>query len=125
MGRATQPQLVKLKLLFDEHGVRDRGDRLRLCSDHAGRLLSSSALLSRSEAHQLIERLERLPRDGTVLRAADRLAERLLAAARAEQENDDTETLPDVFCPFSSDGHCPGNPPCPSPRERACIGDDE
>jgi hypothetical protein len=35
------------------------------------------------------------------------------------------DELPDVFCPFASDGRCPGNPPCPSPRERACIGEDD
>jgi hypothetical protein len=37
---------------------------------------------------------------------------------------DDAE-LPDVFCPFTSSGRCPGEPPCPTPRERACIGDDD
>lgn len=31
---------------------------------------------------------------------------------------------PDVFCPFSSDGRCPSNPPCATPRTRACIGDE-
>lgn len=36
-----------------------------------------------------------------------------------------TDTLPDVFCPFASDGHCPTNPPCPTPRDRACTGDDD
>jgi hypothetical protein len=33
--------------------------------------------------------------------------------------------FPDVFCPFAADGHCPANPPCPTPRERACLGDDD
>jgi hypothetical protein len=32
---------------------------------------------------------------------------------------------PDVFCPFAGDGRCPSDPPCPSPRERACTGDDD
>jgi len=27
----------------------------------------------------------------------------------------------DVFCPFSSDGACGGEPPCPTNRERICI----
>lgn len=82
MGPATPPQLTKLKLLFDDHGVLDRGDRLRLCSDHAGRLLRTSADLSRSEAHELINRLDSLPRNGGVRAAADRLAAAVLAANR-------------------------------------------
>ena len=82
MGPATEPQRTKLALLFVDHGVTDRGDRLRLCSDHAGRLLRTSADLSRSEAHELINRLDRLPRDGGVRAAADRLAAAVLAANR-------------------------------------------
>jgi hypothetical protein len=31
----------------------------------------------------------------------------------------------DVFCPFSGDGRCPGNPPCPTNRDRACTGDED
>jgi hypothetical protein len=33
--------------------------------------------------------------------------------------------LPDVFCPFSGDGQCPGNPPCPTNRDRACTGNED
>lgn len=86
MGPATRPQLTRLALLFHEHGVDDRADRLRLCSDHAGRLLTTSADLCRTEAHALIERLQRLPRDGGVQAAADRLAAAVLAANRDPME---------------------------------------
>jgi hypothetical protein len=27
----------------------------------------------------------------------------------------------EVFCPFSGDGNCPSEPPCPSQRERVCV----
>ncbi len=87
MGPATPRTLTKLKLLFDEHGVADRGDRLRLCSDHAGRLLRTSADLSQDEASALIKRLEKLPRNGCVLAAADRLAAAILAANRDPMED--------------------------------------
>lgn len=37
--------------------------------------------------------------------------------------------IPDVFCPFSTDGRCPANPKCTNPRERICVngflGEDE
>jgi hypothetical protein len=39
---------------------------------------------------------------------------------------DASDELPDVFCPFAEDGHCPANPPCPTPRDRACVnGEDD
>jgi hypothetical protein len=44
-------------------------------------------------------------------------------AADAYHQPSDEE-VPDVFCPFAADGRCPANPPCRTPRERACIGDD-
>lgn len=76
MGPATRSKLTRLAVLFGEHGLGDkarRADRLRLCSDHAGRYLTSSAQLSDVEASTLIERLDRLPRDGSLTRAAARL----------------------------------------------------
>lgn len=76
MGPATRPKLKALAVLFGEHGLggkHRRPDRLRLCSDHAGRYLTSSAQLTDTEASTLIERLDRLPRDGCLTRAAARL----------------------------------------------------
>jgi hypothetical protein len=35
------------------------------------------------------------------------------------------DELPDVFCPFSRNGHCPAEPPCPNPRDRMCTGDED
>lgn len=46
-------------------------------------------------------------------------------AAAIADTTDPAPGEPDVFCPFASDGHCPANPPCPTPRDRACIGDDD
>jgi hypothetical protein len=36
------------------------------------------------------------------------------------------DALPDVFCPFTSDGQCHANPTCPTPRDRVCVnGEDD
>lgn len=61
---ATRGQLTALALAFADHGIgrEQRADRLWLCSDHAGRPLTTSAHLSRAEAHALLERLHALPR---------------------------------------------------------------
>lgn len=73
-GPATPDQLTKLALLFTDHGLdkEHRADRIRLCSEHAGRPLTSSSQLSKAEAHTLIERLEGLPPGTDLLAAAER-----------------------------------------------------
>lgn len=76
MGPATRSKLTVLAVLFGEHGLggkERRPDRLRLCSDHAGRYLTTSAQLTDVEASTLIERLDKLPRDGCLAKAAARL----------------------------------------------------
>ena len=57
---ATGPQLTKLAVCFDAAGVpkRDRERRLALCAAFVRRSLTSSAELSRDDAHRLIELLE-------------------------------------------------------------------
>jgi len=57
---ATRMQLTKLAVLFGEHGITDRDDRIWFCSDHAGRPVQSSKELTKGEAHRLISRLNRL-----------------------------------------------------------------
>lgn len=57
---APRWMLTSLGILFGELGVPDRPDRLWLCSDHAGRRLTSSSELTRAEAEALIGRLEKL-----------------------------------------------------------------
>lgn len=52
--------LTRLGILFGDLGVPDRPDRLWLCSQHAGRRLTSSSELTRDEAKALIGRLEGL-----------------------------------------------------------------
>lgn len=73
-GPATPDQLTKLVLLFEDHGLdrEHRADRLRLCSEHAGRRLTSSRQLTKAQAHSLIERLESLPAGVDLLAAAER-----------------------------------------------------
>lgn len=60
---ASRTLLTALAVAFAEHGLRreDRADRLWLCSDHAGRRLSSSAELTEDEARALLRRLAALP----------------------------------------------------------------
>lgn len=78
--RASRTTLTRVAILFGEHGVKERVDRLRLCADHAGRHLSSSSELTELEALRLVARLEALP-DGAGLR-------RRLAELVADEEND-------------------------------------
>lgn len=56
---ATRPQLTKLAILYGEHGYTDRAERLAHARIEANRPeLTSSAELTRAEAHALIELLE-------------------------------------------------------------------
>jgi hypothetical protein len=66
--RAGRALLQDVAVAFDRLGVRDRDDRLLLCSDHAGRALYSSAQLTAPEAAALLGRLRRLQADGADLR---------------------------------------------------------
>jgi len=103
---ATRPQLTKLKLSFDEAGVdpKDRDRRLALCEAFAGRPLTSSAELSKAQAHRLIDWLENDPL------AVDKLAARLpvgaeVTAAPAPTGNgrgDDLDAMPPVTAPAPS-----------------------
>lgn len=79
MTRARPHTLTRVATLFTLLGVKDRTDRLRLCSDHAGRYLTTSSDLSEVEALRLVARLEGLP-DGVGLR-------RRLAELVADEEN--------------------------------------
>jgi hypothetical protein len=56
-------RLQALALAFARHGITAdrRTDRLRLCSDHAGRRIRSSTDLTPAEVDTLIARLDRLP----------------------------------------------------------------
>ena len=74
-------RLARLAMLFDEHGVPERGDRLRLIRDHAGRFVTSSKQLTVAERESLIARLEQLPRGGLPSHVA-RLHREEEAAAR-------------------------------------------
>jgi hypothetical protein len=57
VSRATPAQLGRIAQAFDRHGIRARADRLRLCSDHIGRVLHSMAQLTPREAGLLEARL--------------------------------------------------------------------
>lgn len=84
MTQATRTQLTRLAVLFTQHGIADRRDRLRLCSDHVGRHLYTSAQMTMREAETLRHRLEALP-PGVLPAALARLvaAEEARAAAAA------------------------------------------
>jgi hypothetical protein len=54
----TTSQIQKIVLAFEDLGVADRTDRLRLTSNVAGRELQSAKDLTKAEAHRLIEVIE-------------------------------------------------------------------
>jgi len=66
VSRADGRQLQRLVLAFTRHGITERADRLRLCSQHAGRRLSSSSQLTSQEATGLEHRLNGLPVNGAL-----------------------------------------------------------
>ena len=53
----TEPQGKMILALFGERGVKDRDERLRVCSEITGREVASSLTLTKSEASQIIDRL--------------------------------------------------------------------
>lgn len=57
---APAERLRDLVLAFQRHGITRREDRIRLCIDHAGRHLTSSADMTEAEVDQLLHRLARL-----------------------------------------------------------------
>lgn len=54
-GTATRAQLTKLHASLGDLGYEDRADKLRACSTLVGHPLTSSAELTKDEAHELIE----------------------------------------------------------------------
>ena len=93
---APAGKLTALVLAFAARGIdhNRRADRLRLCTDATGRLITSSSQLTETEVDQLLARLDRLP-PGTDLRhAAARLVQQeeeraAAAAARSRAAADD------------------------------------
>ena len=89
MTAADRGQLTRLAILFGQHGIEQRADRLRLCSDHAGRYLTSMSLLTAAEAAALEHRLHSVNAEGLRRRLAHLIGEEedraALAAAAAGQ----------------------------------------
>lgn len=57
----TEPQGKMILALFGERGVKDRDERLHVCSEITGREVASSLTLTKSEASQIIDRLQSAP----------------------------------------------------------------
>lgn len=87
MAAASRSLLTRVAVLFANHGLAGdahRTERLRLCSDHAGRPLHTSAQLTTTEAETLIARLAALPADVDLRHAAGRLTRTEETRARQE-----------------------------------------
>jgi hypothetical protein len=55
----TRPQMQKMQAMFTEKGLTDRGARIRYTSDVIGREIATSADLTKAEAMDLIDALEK------------------------------------------------------------------
>jgi len=73
VSRADGRQLQRLVLAFARHGITERADRLRLCSQHAGRRLDTGNQLTAQEAAELEHRLTGLPVNGALRTWVDHL----------------------------------------------------
>lgn len=117
MSRAAPDQLGRIAQAFDRQGIRDRADRLRLCSDHAGRVVHSMVQLTAREAGALEERLGQ---PGLNLRGAlaHLVHEEERRAAELAVRQEPAPTLLDVDPVPPAPRPQPTPPPAPQPAGR-------
>ena len=81
---ASDAQRKKLHVLFREHGIDDRDERLAYCSTIAGRIILGSAELTKDEASRIIDTLENDPAAGLPPAQQLPLEDPLIPTAKAE-----------------------------------------
>lgn len=57
-GRITDPQVRKILAIFGDHGIKEKAERLDVCSRVVGRTLSSALDMSVADASKVIDTLE-------------------------------------------------------------------
>ncbi len=82
---ATRPQLTKIHAAFTSVGWTDRDDLLRAASVIVGRTIGSSTELTKREAHELIEVLEKVAKEGDPQTALRDLLQKIREQQQAVQ----------------------------------------
>ena len=81
---ASDAQRKKLHVLFREHQIDDRDERLAYCSNIAGRIILGSVELTKDEASRIIDTLEQDPAAGLAEDPPTLLEQPLVSPANAE-----------------------------------------